>query len=245
MTSEAPQAPHPEDFYELLEVARDADAEQIKKAYRRQALKWHPDKQDAANRAYAEERFKLISEAYQVLSDTEQRAAFNRFGKDGMRGPGNSGHDDSSFGMAGFGPFASFGGFGQGGPGVRVVFTRTGPDGVRYTETRTSTDASTFGAFGRRDPFDLFRDFFSDRSNLFANHAPGFGHCGPSMRGSEEEELQRAIRLSTQTAEEEQQRRLRQFQPDMDDDAALRAALAASRSYAPQDEVPTVPTSVM
>eukprot|EP00439_Symbiodinium_sp_Y106_P039969 s2028_g4.t2 len=240
-----------EDFYELLEVARDADAEQIKTAVTACDCSRMPPiapmprtveifQECGRNWACSfQERFKLISEAYQVLSDTEQRAAFNRFGKDGMRGPGNSGHDDSSFGMAGFGPFASFGGFGQGGPGVRVVFTRTGPDGVRYTETRTSTDASTFGAFGRRDPFDLFRDFFSDRSNLFANHAPGFGHCGPSMRGSEEEELQRAIRLSTQTAEEEQQRRLRQFQPDMDDDAALRAALAASRSYAPQDEVPT------
>lgn len=150
--------------------------------------------------------------------------------------------------MAGFGPFAGFGGFGHGSPGVRVVFTRTGPDGVRYTETRTNSDSSTFGVFGRRDPFDLFRDFFSDRSNLFANHAPGFGHFGPSMRGSEEEEedeLQRAIRLSTQTAEEEQQRRLRQFQPDMDDDAALRAALAASRSHAQQKEPQTVPTSVM
>ncbi len=69
-----------DDYYELLEVARDADAETLKKAYRRLAMKFHPDK-NPDNRE-AEERFKEISQAYAVLSDPEKRAHYDRFGAD-------------------------------------------------------------------------------------------------------------------------------------------------------------------
>merc|ERR1719327_1652271 len=90
-------AGHPDDYYELLEVGRNAASDEIRRAYRRQALKWHPDKQDADNRAYAEERFKLVSEAYQVLSDPQKRAAFDQFGKDGMQGAGSVPSDVGGF----------------------------------------------------------------------------------------------------------------------------------------------------
>jgi len=66
------------DYYDLLGVSRDADASAIKKAYRKLAIKYHPDKNpdDAA----AEEKFKEIGEAYEVLSDEDKRAAYDRYG---------------------------------------------------------------------------------------------------------------------------------------------------------------------
>ena len=65
------------DFYSLLGVKPDADAEQIKAAYRREALKWHPDRHAEKEKAAAEERFKLLSQAYQVLSSPDERRAYD------------------------------------------------------------------------------------------------------------------------------------------------------------------------
>ncbi len=72
------------DYYEILEVGRDASQEQIKKAYRKAALKYHPDRNpgDAA----AEERFKESAEAYSVIGDPEKRGVYDRFGAAGLRG---------------------------------------------------------------------------------------------------------------------------------------------------------------
>ncbi|MFH1145133.1 MAG: molecular chaperone DnaJ [Candidatus Eisenbacteria bacterium] len=74
------------DYYEVLGVARDATPEQIKKAYHRLAVQYHPDK-NPGDRG-AEERFKVISEAYQVLSQPEKREQYDRFGHAGVRGAG-------------------------------------------------------------------------------------------------------------------------------------------------------------
>ena len=66
------------DYYDVLGVAKDADEKGIKKAYRRVAMKFHPDRNpDAAD---AEDKFKEASEAYEILSDREKRAAYDRFG---------------------------------------------------------------------------------------------------------------------------------------------------------------------
>lgn len=70
-----------QDYYEVLGVARDADQKAIKSAYRKLALKWHPDKAEAGERDAAEARFKQVNEAYEVLSDPETRARFDRFGE--------------------------------------------------------------------------------------------------------------------------------------------------------------------
>ena len=67
------------DYYEVLGAARGASDEELKKAYRKLALQWHPDR-NADNRHEAEERFKEIGEAYQILSDAERRAQYDRFG---------------------------------------------------------------------------------------------------------------------------------------------------------------------
>lgn len=77
------------DYYEILEVEKTADKQVIKKAYRRLAMQYHPDKNPGNNEA--EEKFKAINEAYQVLSDDEKRALYDRYGKAGLQGQGGFG----------------------------------------------------------------------------------------------------------------------------------------------------------
>ena len=84
------------DYYELLGVARDASPEDLKKAYRRMAVKYHPDKNPGD--VSAEEKFKQISEAYEVLSDPKKREQYDRFGH---RAFGPSGGGAPGFGGAG------------------------------------------------------------------------------------------------------------------------------------------------
>lgn len=107
------------DYYEILEVAKGASQDEIKKAYRQQALKFHPDRNPGNKEA--EEKFKEAAEAYEVLSDTQKRARYDQFGHAGVSGAngGFSGHgmtvEDifSQFGdiFSDFG-FGGFGGFG-------------------------------------------------------------------------------------------------------------------------------------
>src|SRR5688572_24343977 len=66
------------DYYEVLSVSREVTAEELKKSYRKLAVKFHPDKNPGDKEA--EERFKEIGEAYDVLSDPDKRAAYDRFG---------------------------------------------------------------------------------------------------------------------------------------------------------------------
>jgi molecular chaperone DnaJ len=74
------------DYYEVLGVTRDADDQELKSAYRKQALKYHPDRNPGDHAS--EERFKQASEAYQVLSDADKRAAYDRYGHAGLGGQG-------------------------------------------------------------------------------------------------------------------------------------------------------------
>src|SRR5579884_3566377 len=71
------------DYYEVLGVPRDATKDQIKEAYRKLALQYHPDRNKSPG---AEEKFKEISEAYAVLSDDAKRAQYDRFGHEGIQG---------------------------------------------------------------------------------------------------------------------------------------------------------------
>jgi len=96
------------DCYEILGVSRNASDQEIKSAYRKQALKYHPDKNP--NDKEAEEKFKEAAEAYSILSDAEKRARYDRYGYNGIQG-GFSGFDPSTFGDFGdiLGEFFGFG----------------------------------------------------------------------------------------------------------------------------------------
>ncbi|MEY4719167.1 MAG: hypothetical protein RL563_1785, partial [Pseudomonadota bacterium] len=72
-----------EDFYKLLEVERNASEAEIKKSYRKMAMKYHPDR-NKENPEAAEKKFKQIKEAYEVLSDPKKRSAYDQFGHAGV-----------------------------------------------------------------------------------------------------------------------------------------------------------------
>lgn len=122
------------EYYQVLGVRRDASADDIKKAYRKLALRWHPDK-NPDNKEEAEKKFKELSEAYEVLSDVNKRSIYDRYGKVGLTG-NNTGR----------------GGHFHNGEHFHEPFTFRNPDDV-FREF-----------FGGRDPFaDFFgADPFSD-----------------------------------------------------------------------------------
>jgi molecular chaperone DnaJ len=109
----------PRDPYEVLGVQRDAGEQQVKKAFRQQARELHPDVN--AHDPQAEEKFKEAAEAYEILSDPERRATYDRYGHEGLRSGGYAPNFDA-FGSIGdlfdafFGGSSPFGGGGRGGP---------------------------------------------------------------------------------------------------------------------------------
>ncbi|XP_064647328.1 dnaJ homolog subfamily B member 6-like isoform X1 [Lineus longissimus] len=132
------------EYYDTLGVPRNASETEIKKAYRKMALKWHPDK-NPDNKENAEKRFKEVSEAYEVLSDKSKREIYDRYGKEGLLSQGGVQPDfNSQFGgMSDFDHFGGFGGFSSHSHGFRF-----------------------------RDPEDVFREFFAhdpfaDFDNMF------------------------------------------------------------------------------
>lgn len=127
------------DYYDILGVSKTATQPEIKTAYRKQALEWHPDKHKD-NKDAAEKRFKEVNEAYQILSDTEKRKAYDQFG-----------HAAFSPGAAPGGAPGGFGGFGGQSPfgGTWKVYTSGGGQG-----------GSPFSGFDFGDPFDIFEQFF-------------------------------------------------------------------------------------
>ena len=118
------------DYYDILGVSKSASADEIKKAYRKQALEWHPDTHKGSDKEAAEKRFKEINEAYQVLGDTQKRQSYDQFGKAGASGN----------------PFSG-GGFGQ--QGSPFTYTWSSSDG-----------ANPFANQDFGDPFDIFESFF-------------------------------------------------------------------------------------
>src|SRR5512144_1849849 len=83
------------DYYEVLGIDRAADDQSIKSAYRKLALKYHPDRNPGD--IEAEEKFKEAAEAYSVLSDVQKRAAYDRFGHQGVAAAAGQGFDPSAF----------------------------------------------------------------------------------------------------------------------------------------------------
>ncbi|MBI4153560.1 DnaJ domain-containing protein [Candidatus Woesebacteria bacterium] len=118
------------DYYDILGVSKNATSDEIKKAYRKQALEWHPDRHKDEKEA-AERRFKEINEAYQILSDTQKRSAYDQFGHQA------------------FSPGGMPGGFGGAGGPFTYTYTTVGGDG-----------GNPFAGFDFGDPFEIFEQFF-------------------------------------------------------------------------------------
>ncbi len=162
------------DYYKALGIAKGASEDDIKKAYRKMALKYHPDKNKSPG---AEEKFKEIAEAYEVLSDPKKREIYDKFGEEGLKGGGSdSGGPGGNFSYTFHGdphetfrmffgdenPFASFFNFG-GGPGMS---SRAGPSGMRG-----GPGPQMFQHFGGRghDSMDIDDD-------PFGGFGPSMGH---------------------------------------------------------------------
>ena len=160
-------------------MAKDADDDAIKKAYRKAALKWHPDRHtDDVNKTAAEKKFKEVSEAYEVLSDKNKRAVYDQFGEDGLKGQ----PPPSSGGAGGF----PGGGF----PGGGASFSFSGFPG-----------GAGAGGFKPGNAEDIFKTFFAnfgggnggmggmggdfmDTGNDHDFGSPGGGFFGGMPRGS-------------------------------------------------------------
>ena len=156
------------DYYTVLGVDRNADDSTIKKAYRKLAKKYHPD--TSVGNAQAEEKFKEVTKAYEVLSDPEKRKLYDRFGHAASDGsaPG-SGDYGNSYGQGS--PFGDW--FGQGG-GSRAYyrteeggFGGTGPEGGRWE-----------CHFEGEDVEDILRNLFGGSSGTGGSGAGGFGGSG-------------------------------------------------------------------
>lgn len=119
------------DYYDILGVSKNASVDEIKKAYRKLALEWHPDRNKAAG---ANEKFKEINEAYAVVSDPKKRASYDQFGSAAFASGGGQSRGAGS-GFAGQGPFSYSWSSGGG-----------SPFGADFEQTI--------------DPFDIFEQFF-------------------------------------------------------------------------------------
>ncbi|XP_055978131.1 dnaJ homolog subfamily B member 3-like [Sorex fumeus] len=148
------------DYYEVLGVPRQASTEAIKKAYRRLALRWHPDK-NPDDKEEAERRFKQVAQAYEVLSDARQRDVYDRYGEAGAEGGGRG----RAGGGGGGGPFQDP--FGH-------VFTFRDPAEV-FREFFGARDAFAFDFFG--DPFE---NLLGGRRSGGSSRRPRGGSRGPA-----------------------------------------------------------------
>lgn len=129
------------DYYEILGVPKTASLSEIKAAYRKQALKWHPDKNKSPE---ASERFKQINQAFEVLSDPEKRKIYDQYGSEAFVG----------------------GGFHRPKGGGRTYTYRSGPFTYTYTSSSGGFPFEGFDFGGFSDPFEIFEQFFGFQSPM-------------------------------------------------------------------------------
>ncbi|EUC64834.1 chaperone protein DnaJ [Rhizoctonia solani AG-3 Rhs1AP] len=150
------------DYYGLLGVSKDATDDDIKKAYKKMALKWHPDR-NKGNTEAASQKFKEISEAFEVLSDKNKREVYDRFGEEGLKGGPPPSSGGGGFG-GGF-PGGSFGGF---------------PGGTTFSFSSGGPGMGGGGASGFKasDPNSVFEQFFKQFGGMGGGGGGGGGFGG-------------------------------------------------------------------
>jgi len=127
-----------QDLYSTLGLSKGSSDQEIKSAYRKKALQWHPDKHSGDKKKEAEEQFKKINQAYEILRDPQKRQMYDQYGSAAFQQGGP---------RAGGDPFGGFSG-------------RQGP----FTYTYTSGNVNFDDLFGGSDPFDIFEQFFGGAS---------------------------------------------------------------------------------
>jgi molecular chaperone DnaJ len=151
------------DYYEVLGITRTASGDEIKRAYRRLAMKYHPDRNNGSDKAEAEAKFKECSEAYEILSDEVKRHRYDQFGHQGVHAQHDFSHMDVSDIFSMFdeifgGGFGRARGAGMGtGRGVRGVRPQRGYDletQVELTLAEVATGAEKTIEFERQDACD-------------------------------------------------------------------------------------------
>lgn len=151
------------DYYAILNVARTATDDELKKAYRKLALKWHPDK-NPNNQEAAQAKFQEVSEAYEVLSDKQKREIFDKYGEEGLKGAPQSGPEGAGAGGMPGGMPAGFNfsssGFPQGAGGFSGF-----PGGSSFS-------------FHSSDPSKIFEQFFGTSNPNEAEHMDPFSMFG-------------------------------------------------------------------
>ncbi|KAL6713140.1 Molecular chaperone (DnaJ superfamily) [Lecanora helva] len=163
-------------LYDSLGVKPEANQDEIKKAYRKQALKHHPDKNP--DNPKAAEKFKEVSQAYELLSDPEKRKVYDQYGLDFIQ---NGGAQAGPEGAAGGMPFEGMNFGGMPGGGGTFHFSTGGPGGGGFSS----------GGFSGGDPMDIFSQFFKqggagmgDDDDIFSQFTGGGSRFGGSSRSS-------------------------------------------------------------
>ncbi|KAI8137203.1 DnaJ domain-containing protein, partial [Fennellomyces sp. T-0311] len=158
------------DYYAILGVSKDADEDTIKKAYRKQALKWHPDR-NKDKPEEAKQKFQEVGEAFEVLSDKQKRTIYDQYGEEGLKGgpPPPSGG-----GAGGFPGGAGFGGFPGAGGGGRTYTFNMGGGGP----------GGGFKPFHPSDADDIFKHFFASMGG--GGGMGGMGGMGGGMHDDDD-----------------------------------------------------------
>jgi molecular chaperone DnaJ len=168
------------DYYEILGLSKEAGAEEIKKAYRQMAMKYHPDRNPGKKET--EEKFKEAAEAYDVLTDPDKRARYDRFGHDGLRGGGAGGFEGFDFDLSdalrtfmdGFGGFGDLFGAPRG---------RSGPEKGNDLQIHVQITLQEAAAGAEKKIKIKRMSLCADCSGTRAKTANGIKTC-PACRGS-------------------------------------------------------------
>ncbi|KAF8808672.1 DnaJ-domain-containing protein [Phlegmacium glaucopus] len=166
------------DYYKLLGIDKSATEDEVKKAYKKMAMKWHPDRNNGSEEATR--KFKEVSEAFEVLSDGNKRTVYDQFGEEGLKGRG-----------AASGPGAGFSGFpGAGGP------ASGGPGGTTFTFTSSGPGfgGGSRSGFAPTDPRKIFEQMFGP-GNIFGNMG-GFPHPG-AFGGDRDDDMNGSYNIFT------------------------------------------------